>query len=182
VKRGDFRVRRIVLSFLLICVFVALPVSAWALDEPARSVEVFRKPGFDFRVLKTFGEGIDIQFAPVKSWSVEKSDPFLKDRIRDMVRQSLKRQGYFFVPEGTVSDATVKVKIFEWGRFRNTDNQNLIEYIDMDVRVFDEAEGTMVLRGTARYRLLNSTDRSMNGLHAMAVSMFDEIFGALTTR
>ena len=174
--------RRIVFSLLLIFVFSVLPVTAWASEEPVRSVEVFRKPGFDFRSLKTFGDNVSIQFAPVKAWSVEKSDPFLMERIRDMVKASLKGQGYFIAAEGTAPDATVKVKISEWGRFRNTDNQSLIEYVEMDVRVYDELNGAVVLRGTAHYRQYNPKDQSMAGLNAVAASMLDEIFSALTTR
>lgn len=175
--------KRTWLLLLVIFVLWAGTGSAWAAEDPVRSVEVFRKPGFDFRPLKLMAPSIGIDFKPISTWSVEKGDPYLKDRIRDMVKASLKSKGFAFAVDELQADASVKVRVFEWGRFRNTDNQNLIEYVDMEVRMYEVSSGELILRGTARYRLRNNQqDPTMSSLNEAAASMLDEIFYSLVNR
>ena len=80
-----------VLCLALLLSFGAAP--AFAEPEPVRLVEMVKKPGVDFRQFKSVGTEVSVSLQPASSGSIERSDPFLRQRIQTLALAAAKTQG-----------------------------------------------------------------------------------------
>ncbi len=113
-----------------------------AATKPTRLLEVFRKPGVNFSQFKSIGDEIIVSIRPVGASFFDNSDPFLRQRIKEMTIQAAKRQGWA-PTDNSSADVRLSVKITEWGRFRNNYDQNLMEFLAIEVKAYS--------RGKRRY-------------------------------
>lgn len=152
-------------------------VTAYAEPEPVRLVEMVKKPGIDFRQFKSVGTEVSVSLQPANSWSIERSDPFLRQRIQTLALAAAKKQGWIPV-DNADADLKLKLKIFEWGRLRNSQDQNLMEYVQFELRAESAQEG-LVMRGTAKYNRVDPTEPDLSKVHEAFGSLLEEIFAAL---
>ena len=163
------------LCLATLLLFGAVPV--YAQPEPVRMVEMVKKPGVDFRQFKSLGTEVSVSLQPANSWSIEQNDPFLRQRIQTLTLAAAKKQGW--VPVDNVdADLKLKLKIFEWGRLRNSQDQNLMEYVQFELRAESAQEG-LVLRGTAKYNRVDPTESDLSKVHEAFGSLLEEFFAAL---
>ncbi len=151
-----------------------------AAPTPVRQVEVFRKPGVNFSQFKSVGDEMIVSIRPVGASFFDNSDPFLRQRIKKMTIQAAKRQGWA-PTDNSSADVRLSVKITEWGRFRNNYDQNLMEFLAIEVKAYSRESGEMVLRAAGRYSRVDPVEESMNAMDAEFVSLMAEILTALKT-
>lgn len=161
--------------FLMVCTSAAM-----AAPEPTKLVEVFRKPGVNYNGFKSIGNEVSISIRPVGDSFYDPSDPFLRQRLKEMTLLAAKNQGWVPI-DNTSADVRVSVKLTEWGRFRNKQDQSLMEFFALEVRAHSSATGEMVLRATARYNLVDPVEGSMEKMNAAFVAAMEEILLALKT-
>ena len=164
-----------VLCLTVLLSFGAVP--AYAVPEPVRQVEVARKPGVDFRQFKSVGTEVSVSLQPANSWSIERSDPFLRQRIQTLALAAAKKQGWIPV-DNADADLKLKLKIFEWGRLRNSNDQNLMEYVQFELRA-ESAQDGLVMRGIAKYNRVDPTEPDLSKLHEAFGSLLEELLAAL---
>jgi hypothetical protein len=161
--------------YLTVCASAAM-----AAPEPTKLVEVFRKPDVNYSGFKSFGNEVSISIRPVGDSFYDPSDPFLRQRLAEMTLLAAKSQGW--VPMDNISaDVRVSVKLTEWGRFRNKQDQNLMEFFALEVRAYSSASGEMILRATARYSRVDPVEGSMEKMNAAYTAAMEEILLALKT-
>ena len=161
--------------FLMVCTSAAM-----AAPEPTKLVEVFHKPGVNYSGFKSIGNEVSISIRPVGDSFYDPSDPFLRQRLSEMTLLAAKNQGWVPI-DNTSADVRVSVKLTEWGRFRNKQDQNLMEFFALEVRAHSSASGEMVLRATARYNRVDPVEGSMEKMNAAFVAVMEEILLALKT-
>lgn len=153
---------------------------AQAQAEPVRRVEIVRKPGIDFRQFKSVGTDVAVSFQPSSSWAIDKGDPYLEQRIQELSLKAAKNQGW--VPIDNVSaDVKLSVKILEWGRLRNSQGDNLIEYVSFELKVYANAPEGPVFRGTGKYSQVAPTEPNLELAGNAYESMLEELLAALRT-
>ena len=163
------------LCLAALLLFGAVPVQAQ--PEPVRLVEMVKKPGVDFRQFKSVGTEVSVSLQPANSWSIERGDPFLRQRIQTLALTAAKKQGWIPV-DNADADLKLKLKIFEWGRLRNSNDQNLMEYVQFELRVESAQEG-LVMRGTAKYNRVDPTEPDLSKVHEAFGSLLEEFLAAL---
>lgn len=167
-------------AFCLAAVLLAGTGLVCAQSEPVRQVEMIRKPGIDFRQYKSVGMDVSVSFQPSSSWAIEKGDPFLEQRIQELSLTAAKNQGW--VPIDNVSaDVKLSVKILEWGRLRNAQDPNLMEYATFELKVYSSTAEGPVFRGTGKYRRAAPPESGMEKVNDVYVSMMEELLAALRT-
>ena len=172
--------KKIAAGLMTILLLVFCASAALAAPEPNKLVEVFRKPGVSYSGFKSIGNEVSISIRPVGDSFYDPSDPFLRQRLSEMTLLAAKNQGW--VPIDNISaDVRVSVKLTEWGRFRNKQDQNLMEFFALEVRAHSSASGEMVLRATARYNRVDPVEGSMEKMNAAFVAVMEEILLALKT-
>ena len=125
--------------------FMVCASAAMAAPEPTKLVEVFRKPGVNYSGFKSIGNEVSISIRPVGDSFYDPSDPFLRQRLSEMTLLAAKNQGWVPI-DNTSANVRVSVKLTEWGRFRNKQDQSLMEFFALEVRAHSSATGEMVLR------------------------------------
>ena len=166
---------------LLTALFLTMCASAaMAAPEPTKLVEVFRKPGVNYSGFKSIGNEVSISIRPVGDSFYDPSDPFLRQRLSEMTLLAAKNQGWVPI-DNTSADVRVSVKLTEWGRFRNKQDQNLMEFFALECRAYSVSSGEMILRATARYSRVDPVEGSMEKMNAAFVSAMEEILLALKT-
>ena len=151
---------------------------AYAQPEPVRQVEMARKPGVDFRQFKSVGMDVSVSFRPTSDWAIDKSDPFLEQRIQDLTLKAAKNQGW--VPIDNVdADVKLSVKVLEWGRLRNTNDQNLMEYVTLEFRAYSASAEGLILRGTGKYSRVDPVEPDLTKVNEAFVSIMEEFLAAL---
>ena len=153
-------------------------MTAWAEPEPSRLVEVFLKPGVDFKQFKTMAASPSVSFKPDVSWSIDKDDPFYKLRIQSILEKSIKRQG-FILADAVDADLKLKLSVRRWGRLRSTHDLNLMEYLDVEAKVYAVASGDMLMRATGKYERVDPLENTPDKMNAAFESRMDEILGSL---
>ena len=154
--------------------------TAWAQPEPIRQVEVFRKPGIDFRLFKFIGDEISVNIQPAATWSIDKSDPFLKARIQELSLKAAKQEGW--VPISTVdADVKVAIRVYEWGRLQNSHDQNLMEFLTIEVNAYSVSSGAMIFRASGKYSRVDPLETTTDKVNEAYVSILAEILTALRT-
>ncbi len=164
----------------ILCLAVLLSfgaVTVHAEPEPVRLVEMVKKPGVDFRQFKSVGTDVSVSLQPANSWSIERSDPFLRQRIQNLVLAAAKKQGWIPV-DNADADLKLKLKIFEWGRLRDSHDQNLMEYVRFELRAESAQEG-LVMRGTAKYNRVDPMEPDLSKVHEAFGSLLEEFLAAL---
>ena len=144
-------------------------------------MEVFLKPGIDFRQFKSVGKDVSVSIQPAYFWSVEKSDSFLRQRIREIVGKSVKKQGFAIV-EIADADLNLKVIITQWGRFQNSQFLNLMEYLNLEVRAYSGVTGDMLMRATGSYSRVDPLENSAEKLNEAFESIMDEILTSMRVK
>ena len=162
--------------FLMVCTSAAM-----AAPEPTKLVEVFHKPGVNYSGFKSIGNEVSISIRPVGDSFYDPSDPFLRQRLSEMTLLAAKNQGWVAI-ENSSADVRVSVKLTEWGRFRNKQDQNLMEFFALEVRAHSSASGEMVLRATARYSRVDPVEGSMEKMNAAFVAVMEEILASLKAK
>ena len=143
-------------------------------------MEVFRKPGVSYSGFKSIGNEVSISISPVGDSFYDRSDPFLRQRLAALSLVAAKNQGWVAI-ENTGADVRISVKLTEWGRFRNKQDQNLMEFFALECRAYSVASGETILRATARYSRIDPVEGSMEKMNAAFVSVMEEILLALKT-
>lgn len=151
---------------------------AYAQPEPIYQVEMNRKPGIDFRRFKSVGNEISVSFHPNSDWAVEKSDPFLKQRIQAISLRVVKNKGWVAV-ENMDADLRLSVKILEWGRLRNTQDQNLMEYLKFELSGYSATDEGLVFRGTGQYSRVDPTEQNLGKVNEAYRSILEELLASL---
>ena len=164
-----------VLCLALLLSFGAAP--AFAEPEPVRLVEMVKKPGVDFRQFKSVGTEVSVSLQPANSWSIERGDPFLRQRIQTLALTAAKKQGWIPV-DNADADIKLKLKILEWGRLRDSHDQNLMEYVQFELRA-ESAQDGLVMRGTAKYNRVDPTEPDLSKVHETFGSLLEEFLAAL---
>ena len=164
-----------ILCLVVLLSFGAVPV--YAQPEPVRLVEMVKKPGIDFRQFKSVGMEVSVSLQPANSWSIERSDPFLRQRIQTLAVAAAKKQGWIPV-DNADADLKLKLKIIEWGRLRNSNDQNLMEYVQFELRA-ESAQDGVVMRGTAKYSRVDPTEPDLSKVHEAFESLLEEFLAAL---
>ncbi len=167
--------------FLLAALLLTFPGMASAQPEPTIETDVFLKPGVDVSQFKTVGKDPSVSINPTYSWSVEKADPFLKQRIREILESSIKKQGFVFV-DPVDADLRIKLMISQWGRFRNTNDINLMEYLDFEVRAYAVASGELILRATGKYSRVDPLEDSTVKINEACASLLEKILSSLRVK
>ena len=162
--------------FLSVCVGTAL-----AAPEPTKLVEVFRKPGVNYGGFKSIGNEVSISIRPVGDSFFDPSDPFLRQRLAEMSLLAAKNQGWVAI-DNPSADVRISVKLSEWGRFRNKQDQNLMEFFALEARAYSVASGEMILRATARYSRVDPVEGSMAKMQEAFVSVLEEILAPLKAK
>ncbi len=162
--------------FLTVCTGTAL-----AAPEPTRLVEVFRKPGINYGGFKSIGNEVSISIRPVGDSFYDPSDPFLRQRLGEMSLVAAKNQGWVAI-DNPSADVRISVKLTEWGRFRNKQDQNLMEFFALEFRAYSVASAEMILRATARYNRVDPVEGSMEKMNGAFVSVMEEILASLKAK
>jgi len=160
---------------LLMLVFAGIALAA---PEPTRLIEVFRKPGVNFRPFKSVGNEISVNIRPEGESFFDASDPFLRERIAEMTLNAAKQQGWVLT-ENSNADIRLAVKIAEWGRFRNKHDQNLMEFFTIEVNAHSRESDGLILRARGRYSRVDPVEESTNQMHIEFLSIMAEILRAL---
>lgn len=164
---------------ILAVLFVCCPgMSAMGQPEPAKLVEVFLKPGVDFKQFKSMGEKPSVSIKPAVSWSIDSTDPFLASRIQEILQKSMKNQGFVLV-DTVDADLRLNVKVTQWGRLRSNQDLNLMEYLDFEAKVFAAASGEMILRATGKYSRIDPLEHTQDMMNESFESMMNEILSSL---
>ena len=150
---------------------------AYAQPAPVHQVEMFRKPGIDFRQFKSVGMDVEVSLAPTADWAMDRSDPFLKQRIQELVLKAAKKQGWI-AAENEFADVKLSVKILEWGRLRNSKDANLMEFAAFEVKAHSPAAG-MVFRGAGKYSRVDPVEQDLSKVNEAFLSMMEELMAAL---
>ena len=166
----------VALLFLILCASTAL-----AAPEPTRLVEVFRKPGVNYGGLKSIGNEVSVSIRPVGDSFFDPSDPFLRQRLAELALMAAKNQGWVAI-DNPSADVRISVKLTEWGRFRNKQDQNLMEFFALEFRAYSVESGEMILRATARYSRVDPVEGSMEKMNEAFVSVMEEILAALKAK
>lgn len=167
--------------FLLAALLLTFSGIVSAQLAPTRETDVYLKPGVDVSQFRTVGKESPVSINPAYSWSVEKADPFLKQRIREILESSMKKQGFILV-DPVDADLKIKVTISQWGRFRNTSDINLMEYLDLEVRAYAVASGELILRATGKYSRVDPLEDSTVRINEACASLLDEILSSLRAK
>ena len=172
--------KKIAAGLMTILLLVLCASAALAAPEPNKLVEVFRKPGVSYSGFKSIGNEVSISISPVGDSFYDRSDPFLRQRLAALSLVAAKNQGWVAI-DNTGADVRISVKLTEWGRFRNKQDQNLMEFFALEVRAYSSASGEMILRATARYSRADPVEESMEKMNAAYVAIMEEILLALKT-
>ena len=166
---------------MFVVLFLVLSAgSVLASPEPVQLVETFRKPGVNYSQYKSVGEDVSISIQPKGASYYDNSDPFLRQRLKSLAIQAAKKQGW--VPlENHYADVRLAIKVTEWGRFRNSHDQNLMEFIAIEVKAYSIETSELVLRGTGRYSRVDPDDESMEKAGEAFVEIMSSIMDALKT-
>ena len=169
--------------WLLVCavlLYVLVSGNVLAAPEPVQLVETFRKPGVNYSQYKSVGEDVSISIQPKGASYYDNSDPFLRQRLKSLTIQAAKKQGW--VPmENHHADVRLAIKVTEWGRFRNSHDQNLMEFIAVEAKAYSIETGELVMRSTGRYSRVDPDDESMEKAHEAFVDIMSSIMEALKT-
>ncbi len=152
-----------------------------AAPEPTRLVEVFRKPGVNYTVFKSIGNEVGISIRPAGDSFYDPSDPFLRQRLAELALVAAKNQGWVAI-DNPSADVRISVKLSEWGRFRNKQDQNLMEFFALEFRAYSVVSGEMILRATARYSRVDPVEGSMEKMNEAFVSVLEEILAPLKAK
>jgi hypothetical protein len=150
---------------------------AYAQPEPVRLVEMTKKPGVDFRQFTSVGTDVSVSIRPTSEWAIDKTDPFLKQRVQDLTLKAAKNQGW--VTTSTDADVKLSVKILEWGRMRATNDQNLMEYVTVEFKADSAASGGLIFLGTGRYSRVDPVEPDLNKVNDAFVSIMEEMLAAM---
>ena len=151
---------------------------AYAQPAPVHQVEMFRKPGIDFRQLKSVGMDVEVSLAPTADWAMDRSDPFLKQRIQELVLKAAKKQGWI-AAENEFADVKLSVKILEWGRLRNSKDANLMEFATFEVKAHSSAAEGLVFRGAGKYSRVDPAEQDLSKVNEAFLSIMEELMAAL---
>jgi len=165
-------------TFLAAIVLMLCTGLVYAAPEPVRQVEMIRKPGIDFRQFKSVGNEISVSIQPTSSWAIDKTDPFLRQRIQDLTLKAAKNQGWVPI-ENVDADVKLAVKILEWGRLRNTQDQNLMEYVTLEFKAYSATAEGEILRGTGKYSRVDPVESGLEKVNEAYVSILEEFLAAL---
>ena len=164
---------------ILAVLFACCPeMSAMGQPEPTKLVEVFLKPGVDFKQFKSMGEKPSVSIKPAVSWSVDTADPFLESRIQETLQKSMKSQGFVLV-DAVDADLRLNVKVTQWGRLKSNQDLNLMEYLDFEAKVYAVASGEMILRATGKYSRIDPLEHTQDMMKESFESMMNEILSSL---
>lgn len=161
----------LLLAFMLAVAFTG---TVMASPEPTRLVEVFRKPGVNFTQFKSVGEEVSISIRPAGASYFDNSDPFLRRRIAEMTLLAAKQQGWVAI-DNPSADVRLSVRVTEWGRFRNNKDQNLMEFLAIEVKAYSREPNELVLQATGRYSRVDPEEESMDKMNSAFVSILAEI-------
>ena len=170
--------RGLKIAMLAIFLLASAEMTASAQPEPTKLVEVFLKPGIDAKQFKTMGDNPSVSIDPTASWSIDSSDPFLKLRIREVLVNSMKRQGFVLV-DSSDADLKLKVKVTQWGRLRSSQDLNLMEYLDLEAKVIAVVSGDLILKATGKYSRIDPLENTPDKLNEACGSIMDEILASL---
>ena len=165
---------------LLVAGLLLVAGMAYAQPAPVHQVEMFRKPGIDFRQFKSVGMDIEVSLAPTADWAMDRSDPFLKQRIQEMVLKAAKKQGWI-AAENEYADVKLSVKILEWGRLRNRQEANLMEFVSFELKAHSPAAAGLVFRGAGRYSRVDPVEQDLSKVNEAFLSIMEELMAALHT-
>ena len=163
---------------LLVAGLLLVAGIAYAQPAPVHQVEMFRKPGIDFRQLKSVGMDVEVSLAPTADWAMERSDPFLKQRIQELVLKAAKKQGWI-AAENEFADVKLSVKILEWGRLRNSKDANLMEFATFEVKAHSSAAEGLVFRGAGKYSRVDPAEQDLSKVNEAFLSIMEELMAAL---
>lgn len=163
------------LATLLVNAAEALVLAA---PEPTKIVEVFLRPGIDLSQYKTMGTDPAVSIKPMMSWSVDSGDPFFRMRIKEGLENSMKRQG-FLLAGPTDADLKLKVTIRQWGRLRNSQDLNLMEFVELEAKVYAAGSGELILRATGKYSRVDPLENTPDKMNEALGSLMDEILSSL---
>ncbi len=172
--------KKIAAGLMTILLLVLCASAALAAPEPTKLVEVFRKPGVNYGGFKSIGNEVSVSIRPAGDSFYDRSDPFLRQRLAELSLTVAKNQGWVAI-DNTSADVRISVKLTEWGRFRNKQDQNLMEFFALECRAYSVASGEMIMRATARYSRVDPVEGSMEKMHEAFVSVMEEILLALKT-
>ena len=173
--------KKLLQMFILAAFLLNCPEMALAQPEPLKQVEIYLMPGVDVSRFQTVGKDPSVSIQPAHSWSVDKDDPFLRRRIREILLNSLTRQGFVLVDTAD-ANLTVKVTITQWGRFRNSNDQNLMEYLDLEFRAYDGTNAEMILRAKGKYSRVDPLEETAVKVNEAFASILDEILASLRAK
>ena len=151
---------------------------ASAQPEPVRQVEMVKKPGVDFHQLKSVGNEVSVSIQPTSDWAIDKSDPFLRQRIQELTLKAAKKQGWIPV-DNVDADVKLSVKILEWGRLRNSGDQNLMEFVTLEFKAYSARAEGLILRGTGKYSRVDPTESGLEKVNEAYSSILEEFLSAL---
>ena len=164
---------------LLAVFFACCPgINAMGQPEPTKLIEVFPKPGVDFKQFKSMGEKPSVSIQPAVSWSIDTTDPFLVSRIQESLQKSMKSQG-FVLMDAVDADLRLNLKVTQWGRLKSNQDLNLMEYLDFEAKVYAVASGEMIMRATGKYSRIDPLEHTRDIMHESFESMMNEILSAL---
>ena len=173
--------KKLLLGILFAAFILGCPGVVAAQPEPTRQVELYLKPGVDFRQFRSIAKDLSLSIQPATFWSVENADPFLRQRIREIAGRSIKKQG-FDVVDATVADLTVKIIITQWGRFQNSKDLNLLEYLDMEVRAYSGVTGDLLMKTTGSYSRVDPLENSADKINEAFESIMDEALASMRVK
>lgn len=154
----------------------------YAQPEPVRLVEMVRKPGINFRQYKSIGSEISVSVKPNSDWAIDKRDTFLEQRVQGLTMKAARNQGWL-PADNEFGDVRISVKILEWGRLRNTEDQNLMEFVTFELKAYSNtSEGpVLVFRGNGKYRRVDPVETGLEKVADVYGSMMEELMAALHT-
>ena len=154
----------------------AVPV--FAQPDPVYQVEMVRKPGIDFRQFKSVGSDVSISLDPNSDWAIDKKDSFLEQRIQTLSLKAAKKQGW--IPtENTYADLKLSVKVLEWGRLRNSADQNLMEFVNFELKVYSSASEGPIFRASGRYSRVDPEENDLAKVADAYSSILEDMLAAL---
>lgn len=172
--------KKIVAGLMTILLLMLCASAVLAAPEPTKLVEVFRKPGVNYGGFKSIGSEVPISIRPVGDSFYDRSDPFLRQRLAELSLAAAKNQGWV-ASDNSSADVRISVKLTEWGRFNNKQDQNLMEFFALECRAYSVASGELILRATARYSRVDPVEGSVEKMNAAFLATMEEILLALKT-
>lgn len=151
---------------------------ACAQPEPDLRTEISRKPGVDFRQFKSVGNEIAIVLRPTADWAIDKSEPFLQSRIRDLTFKSARMNGWVPV-NNEDADLKLTVKIWEWGRIKDSKDPNLMEFLHFELSAVSPRHEGLVFRAKGKYSRIDPVQGDLARIPEVFRSLMDDFLYAL---